>query len=65
MSYYEDVYCSECGMQVCQTCGCCYNESCEYACCPENDIKDKKIPSKEKIEMRRHYIKEVRSKYDN
>lgn len=32
---YEDVYCNECGQQVCQSCGCCCNSSCELASCPD------------------------------
>ncbi len=36
MSYYEDVYCHECGEQVCQTCGCCCNPSCEHCSCPDS-----------------------------
>lgn len=34
---YESVVCSECGHRVCYACGCCCNQSCESACCPEND----------------------------
>jgi len=37
MDLYEDVYCNECGQQVCQVCGCCCNPSCESACCPETE----------------------------
>lgn len=32
---FEDVYCHECGNQVCQRCGCCYNPYCENCSCPE------------------------------
>lgn len=34
MGYYEGVICSECGWEVCGTCGCCYNASCERCNCP-------------------------------
>lgn len=40
MNYYENVYCNECGHQVCQTCGCCYNSSCERASCPEVEFDE-------------------------
>lgn len=47
MSWYEDVFCNECGEQVCQSCGCCQNSGCERCSCPdvereteeENDFK--------------------------
>lgn len=39
---YEDVYCSECGNQVCQGCGCCCNPSCENCSCPDVEKDESK-----------------------
>ena len=40
MGYYEGVVCDECGQEICQTCGCCYNEYCPRCSCPTIDKKE-------------------------
>lgn len=38
---YTNIICDECGWDVCQTCGCCCNPSCERCNCPEVEVEDK------------------------
>jgi hypothetical protein len=40
MSYYQGVYCSECGNEVCQSCGCCRTPSCPRCNCPDVDREE-------------------------
>lgn len=32
--YYDPIPCSECGYNVCGTCGCCHNPDCNMCSCP-------------------------------